>query len=78
MTNTPYGDAYYTELNRLTEAQNKAAQMYTSQMLYMREQLYMRNDKLRTERAEQAAREWLQLDAEISALNSAERAKGTG
>lgn len=68
-------DAYFAELRRLHEAQDRAAQMYTSQMLYMREGLYMRDDQVRKQRAEEAAREWLRLDAEINALNSTEYAK---
>lgn len=71
----PYDDAYYAELARLHEAQNRAAQEYTSQMLYMREGLYMRDDGVRKRRADVAADEWLKLDAEINALNSAEYAK---
>jgi len=71
----PYGESYYTELARLNEAQDRAAQTYTSQMLYMREGLYMRDDGVRQRAADEAAQEWLRLDAKINALNSAEYAK---
>ncbi|MCG7607107.1 hypothetical protein [Mycobacterium sp. CnD-18-1] len=57
------------ELARLHEAQNRAAQEYTSQTLYLQRKMYMRDDSLRQRLADEAAAEWLRLDEEINALN---------
>lgn len=71
----PYGDTYYAESARLHEEQARAAQLFTSQTLYMKHEMYMRDDAVRQRKADEAEAEWLRLDAEISALNSAEYAK---
>lgn len=73
----PYGDTYQTELNRLREAQNTAAENYTAHSLYLKHKLFMRDDALRTSRIAEAEAEWLRLDAAINALNAAEYRKKT-
>lgn len=71
----PYGEAYYAELDRLYEAQKMAAQRYTAQMMYLRLGGKYDHDTRRTTRervAEEAAQEWIRLNIEIEALQSAE------
>jgi hypothetical protein len=74
----PYGDAYYADLNRLTEAKSRAAEQYTAQMMYLRLGGQYDHDTRRSTRervAEEAAQEWIRLNAELEALNAAEYRK---
>ena len=63
--------AYCDELNRLTEAQKDAAQTYAAHMIYMKHQMYGRNDELRAQLAAEAESEWLRIGQEIRDLNAA-------
>lgn len=60
------------ELNRLHEAQRDAAQTYTSQMLYLRHDMFPPAYADRRQLADEAAKEWLRLDTEIDTLNTRE------
>lgn len=74
----PYGDGYYVEIRELQEAQDKAAQSYTAQMMYLRlggKYDYYTPRPRREQVAEEAAQEWLRLDAAIQARQAQEHAK---
>lgn len=78
MDEKPYGEAFYAEMSRLHEAQDRASQSYTAQMMYLRLGGRYDGDAPRYRReqiAEEAAQEWIRLNAEIEAMQAAEYAK---